>query len=139
MFQRSFTGYIIAILVGSLFIMAGTETIYSGPMGIVTGTGKWVGASLIVLIFAFITLPVGLIARYLSGILPFSPLTVACTVGPIISVLLIPIIQPLVTEQFRHEGILPYVLFHLLAGAAGGYSWYRVEFSCSYFRPAGFE
>ncbi|SMC39499.1 hypothetical protein [Rhizobium sp. RU36D] len=130
MVGRRFIGHVSAILAGSLVILAGTEGLYFGPMGIVGGAMKWTGGLLIMLILALLTAPVGLLARYFSGMLPFAPLPVACILGAIIGLVLIPTIQPLGGTAPVNENLLAYSLIHLLAGTAGGFVWYRAEFRC---------
>ncbi len=132
MFQLRFLGYLSAILVGTLIVFTGIEVIEFGVMGIVSGPLKWGGGLLILFFFGVFTAPVGLLGRYLCGMLPYDPLHVACTSGAVIALVLMPFIQPLITSATWDKNLLSFALVYLLAGTVGGYVWYRVEFRCRF-------
>lgn len=108
--------------------MSGLEAVISGWLGVVDGATKWIGGFLIFLVLAVATVPLGLLFRHLVGKVNIPPLTGAVFTGMAVSVGLMFVLHPAMypgISVFTVPVLLPVV--HVLAGVAGGYTWWMIE------------
>ena len=124
---RAVAAHVGAMAVAQTIVLAGVEAIRFGPSGVLSGVMKSLGGVLILLIVAGVTLPVGLSLRWLAGKLPASPRRVAVSAGVLIGLMTIPLVQPI--HPSVSLGTTPFALlvWHVLAGACGGWVWYCIE------------
>jgi hypothetical protein len=129
---KAVTAHVVAMIVAQLIILTGAEAIMFGPSGVLSGVMKSLGGVLILLIVAGVTLPVGLSLRWLAGKLPAWPSRVAVSAGVLVGLMTIPPVHPS-TDPSVSFGTHPVALpvWHVLAGACGGWVWYCTE------RPVG--
>jgi len=113
--------------VAQVIVFAGVEAIRFGPSGVLSGVMKSMGGVLILLIVAGVTLPVGLSLRWLAGKLPASPRRIAVSAGVLVGLMTIPLVQPIHPSVSLGTTPVALLVWHVLAGACGGWVWYCVE------------
>jgi hypothetical protein len=116
-----------AMFVAQMIVFAGVEAIRFGPFGVLSGVMKSLGGFLILLIVAGVTLPVGLSLRWLAGKLPASPGRIAVSAGVLVGLMTIPLVQPIHPSVSLGTTPVALLVWHVLAGACGGWVWYCVE------------
>jgi hypothetical protein len=119
------------MFVAQMIVFAGVEAIRFGPSGVLSGVMKSLGGFLILLIVAGVTLPVGLSLRWLAGKLPASPRRIAVSAGVPVGLMTIPLVQPSHPSVSLGTNPVALLVWHVLAGACGGWVWYCTE------RPVG--
>jgi hypothetical protein len=110
-----------------MIVLAGVEAIRFGPSGVLSGVMKSLGGVLILLIVAGVTLPVGLSLRWLAGKLPASPRRIAVSAGVLVGLMTIPLVQPIHPSVSLGTNPVALLVWHVVAGACGGWVWYCVE------------
>ncbi len=125
---RAVAAHMVAMVVAQVIVFAGVEAIRFGPSGVLSGVMKSLGGVLILLVVAGVTLPVGLSLRWLAGKLPASPGRIAVSAGVLVGLMTIPLVHPSIDPSVS-LGTTPVALlvWHVLAGACGGWVWYCVE------------
>jgi hypothetical protein len=113
--------------VAQAIVLAGVEGIRFGPSGVLSGVMKSLGGVLILLIVAGVTLPVGLSLRWLAGKLPASPRRIAVSAGVLVGLMTIPLVQPIHPSVSLGTNPVALLVWHVLAGACGGWVWYCIE------------
>ena len=124
---RAVAAHVGAMAVAQMIVLAGVEAIRFGPSGVLSGVMKSLGGVLILLIVAGVTLPVGLSLRWLAGKLPASPGRVAVSAGVLIGLMTIPLVQPIHPSVSLGTNPVALLVWHVLAGACGGWVWYCIE------------
>ncbi len=113
-------------------IMAGTEALLFGPMGLVSGLAKTVGGGLIFLVLAVVSLPLGLFLRWAVSRVVATPLVGAAICGVSIGAVLIPVLHPAMYPGLSFDTApLGLTVVHALAGLIGGVLWWVCETGCS--------
>jgi len=128
---RAVAAHMAAMFVAQMIVFAGVEAIRFGPSGVLSGVMKSLGGFLILLVVAGVTLPVGLSLRWLAGKLPASPRRVAVSAGVLVGLMTIPLVQPSHPSVSLGTNPVALLVWHVLAGACGGWVWYCTE------RPVG--
>ena len=126
---KAIGAHFAAVLVSSLALLVGIETLAHGAIGIVQGVGKWIGGILIFLVISLASLPIGLSIRAMIGqfrVVPiFGALIGGACVGLALLFVLHPAMYPGVSFQTHPVGL---TVVHLGAGVIGGWIWHRFEF-----------
>ena len=126
---RAVSAHLFSVLIGSLLITIGIETIALGMIGPLSGAGKWIGGFLIFAILALVSLPLGSMLRWCTGKLPLDPLGGAVATGGCVGFVLIFVLHPAMYPSVSfssHPLALSFV--HILTGLLCGWLWHAVEF-----------
>lgn len=125
---RATAAHVAAMLVAQVMIFTGMQAIRFGPSELLSGFTMSLAGFLIFLIVSVLTLPIGLLLRWLAGKLTASPLRISVSVGVIVGLATIPLLHPAMAPSIS-LGTRPVELLvlHALAGACGGYVWYYIE------------
>ena len=128
-FRRAVCAHTVSVLGASLILLIGLEFIAAGPVGLAAAIGKWIGGVLIFAALAVLSIPVGLLLRWIVGLLPVEPLFGALFGGAAVSFALIPVLHPAMyptVSLTSHPASLIFV--HLFAGLIAGGLWHLIEF-----------
>lgn len=126
--KRRSLAHFCGVFAGAWGILAGLDAVASGPVGLADGTGKWIGACVIIAVLAISSLPLGLVLRFLIGKLHLNPQFGAILGGVAAGLMLIPMLHPAHNPSIAigtHTFELLFV--HAGAGVLGGYTWWLIE------------
>jgi hypothetical protein len=116
------------MLIGSLVIAMGVDTLEYGWAFGLSSWSKWVGGALIFVIIALLTVPIGIGIRYVLGRIGQRNLPAAVVTGAVIGLALIPVLHPAMYRDLSMAtNPIGLLLVHALAGCIGGLTWFGTE------------
>ncbi|MEL7027504.1 MAG: hypothetical protein AAGO57_09810, partial [Pseudomonadota bacterium] len=110
---------------GGKTVRLGIMLLESGPLAVLEGIGVWVFAQLIILPIALLSMPIGALIRMILGLSFDQPRPVALVSGALVG-LSCSLLFALSTKD-GWSAWPPIISVGLVAGIAGGWTWWRVE------------
>ena len=130
MLLRQTVAHVVAVTFIGHAIYAGIVILENGITSISTAIAFSPMYLLALLVLSIVSLPVGLLLRFLCGKIPVRPIVCILSIGIILGLGLIPVMHPEMTDERivieMHRGEL--FLIHGIAGLLGGALWWLVEF-----------
>ena len=127
---RQTVAHVVAITFIGHAIYAGTVILERGMTSISTAIAFSPMFLFALLVLSVVSLPVGLLLRFLCGKIPVRPIVCTLSIGIILGLGLIPVVHPEMTDERilieTYRGEL--FLIHGIAGFLGGALWWLVEF-----------